>query len=340
MNKVISMLVFFLLISNFSVFISTNCQAGKILYVGGTGAGNYSGIQNAITNASNEDTIIVFPGEYNGSSIVNKSINLIGKDKNNTIVSSNNNLYSAIFIDAQNISISGFTIQNYTVGIYVVGYENLSENITITHNIFMSNDCGIYFSNFSNDNLIYKNIISNNKGEGIRLYRSFNNIISENIVTENGGFGIALWELSNNNLLTNNTIENNLKGIALRRWCDNNVIVENDILKNRKTGISLTNSFNNNLSKNYVVNSSFGFYLDDSSENIISNNNFSGNYRGIFLYDSPNNTIDEKNTFYENDQDIWDGSRTIKTPGFEFSTVIILFILVLLFKRKRNVYQQ
>jgi len=337
-NKVISMLVFFLIISNFSVFISINCQGGKILYVGGTGNGNYSSIKNAITNASNEDTIIVYPGLYFEKIVVNKTINLIGKNKNNTIIYANNNLYTAILVDAQNISISGITIQNYSIGIYVVGYENLSENITITNNIFKNNDCGIYFSNFSSDSLIYNNIISNNSGEGIRLYRSFDNIILENIITENGGFGIALWELSNNNLLTNNTIENNLKGIALRRWCNNNIIVENDILKNRKAGISLTNSFNNNLSKNFVLNCSFGFYLDDSSENIISRNNFSGNHRGIYLYDSPNNTIDENNTFYENDHNIWDGSRTIKTPGFEFSAVIILFLLVLLFKQKRNVY--
>ncbi len=340
MNKTISILIILTFITNLTFLTSSNCEAGKILYIGGTGTGNFSSIQNAVYNSSDGDTIIVFPGFYNESVIVNREIDLIGKNKNNTIIDANNSIYYALLIQTQNISISGFTIQNSTAGIYVIGYENLSENNIISNNIFKNNDCGIHLSNSSKGTIINRNLISNNQGEGIRLYGSYNNIITENIITENGGFGIALWELSCNNSITNNSITNNFEGISLRRWCDNNIIFENDILKNRMIGISLTMSFNNNLSNNYVVNSSFGFYLDDSSKNIIFNNNFSGNHRGIYLYDSPNNTIDENNAFYENDQDIWDGSRSIKTPGFEFSAVIILFLLVLLFKQKRNVYKQ
>lgn len=340
MNKNIAILILFILIINLIALTGVNCEAGKILYVGGTGTGNYSCIQNAIYNASNGDTILVFLGFYNESIIVNKTIDLIGKNKNNTIIDTNNSFYCAILIQAQNISISGFTIQNNTVGIYVVGYETLSENNTITNNIFRTNDCGIYLSNLTCCTLIHRNIISNNHGEGIRLYGSNNNIIEGNAINKNGGFGIAIWDSSNNNLLKNNIIAENLKGITLRRWCNNNIILENEILKNQKAGISLTYSFYNNLSKNYIMNNSFGLSVGDSSENIIYNNNFSGNNQGIYLYDSPNNTIEQNNIFYRNNQDIWDGSRTIKTPGFELPAVIFLILLVFLFKRKRNVYQQ
>lgn len=339
-NKTVTMLILFILINSILILTCSNSEAEKILYTGGTGTGNYSSIQNAINHASEGDTILVFPGIYNESIIVNKTICLLGKDKNNTIIDTNNSLYSAIIVQAPNISISGFTIQNNTVGIYVIGNVTSFENNIFLNNIFKHNSCGIYLTNLSSGTLIYKNIFSKNQGEGIRLYRSNNNIINENIITENGGFGIALWDSSNNNSITNNTVTNNIKGITFSRWCNNNIIFGNNILENQKAGISFIYSFNNNLTSNYFINNSYGFYLRDSSGNIIDNNNFSKNQQGIHLYDSPNNTINTNNIFYENNQDIWDGSRIIKTPGFEFFPVIFLIILTCLYKRIRKVYRQ
>ena len=52
---------------------------GKTLYVGGTGPNNYTKIQDAINNASDGDTIIVYPGIYKESIIINKNLSLLGK---------------------------------------------------------------------------------------------------------------------------------------------------------------------------------------------------------------------------------------------------------------------
>ena len=62
-------IIFFLVTSSvpYSILsdeISTGTFDGNTLYVGGTGPGNYSKIQEAIDNASDGDTIIVYSGTY------------------------------------------------------------------------------------------------------------------------------------------------------------------------------------------------------------------------------------------------------------------------------------
>ena len=62
--------------------LSLPTSRGNILYVGGSGPGNYSKIQDAIDNASDGDTVFVFndSSPYNENIIVNKQISLIGED--------------------------------------------------------------------------------------------------------------------------------------------------------------------------------------------------------------------------------------------------------------------
>ena len=334
MKKASAVLFLFLFISAFSVLLTFGtCEAEKILYVGGIETGNYGSIQYAIDDASEGDTVVVFSGIYNESIVINKTINLIGEDKNSTILDSNESGYCAILIQAQAINLSGFTIQNSTIGIYVVGYENVSTNSTIANNNITNNVGGIYLSNLSSNNLISGNIITKNKGEGIHLFGSFNNKINGNIITENGGFGIVLWEMSQYNFIYKNTILNNIKGIALRRWSDNNIVSENNISKNSGVGIYLTYSFKNNMSKNNIANNTFGISLRDSSENTISANHVTDNRYGIYLYDSSNNTIIPDNIFSDNNEDIRDGSRTFKTPGFELILVVYAILFALFCKR-------
>jgi len=84
---------------------------GDTLYVGGSGPNNYTKIQDAIDNASNGDTVFVYNGTYNEGLNVNKSIDLIGEDKNTTIIKGSN-WGLVVFISADYVIFSNFTIQN------------------------------------------------------------------------------------------------------------------------------------------------------------------------------------------------------------------------------------
>jgi len=68
---------------------------GNWLYVGGSGPGNYTRIQDAIDNASDwGDTVFVYDDSspYYEFLIINKSISLIGENKDTTIIKGYNNI--------------------------------------------------------------------------------------------------------------------------------------------------------------------------------------------------------------------------------------------------------
>ena len=86
---------------------------GNTLYVGGSGEGNYSSIQDAIDKASDGDTVFVFNGiYYENVRIMQKSINLIGEDKNLTIIDANYSEYPILIVSSNNVRVSGFTLIN------------------------------------------------------------------------------------------------------------------------------------------------------------------------------------------------------------------------------------
>ena len=86
---------------------------GNTLYVGGNGTGNYSRIQDAINDAVDGDTVFVYDDSspYVENLVVDKSIHLIGEDKETTIISRKEINYT-IGLFTNGISISGFTIKN------------------------------------------------------------------------------------------------------------------------------------------------------------------------------------------------------------------------------------
>jgi len=88
---------------------------GSILYVGGSGGENYSTIQAAINDANNGDTVFVYDDSspYVENVIVNKSINLIGENRDTTVINGSGN-GNTVNISADNVNISGFTIKGST----------------------------------------------------------------------------------------------------------------------------------------------------------------------------------------------------------------------------------
>ena len=84
---------------------------GNTLYVGCLGPGCYSKIQDAIDDASDGDIVFVYDesSPYNESIEIDKTINLIGENRDTTKICS----IDTITILADFINISGFSIFNY-----------------------------------------------------------------------------------------------------------------------------------------------------------------------------------------------------------------------------------
>ncbi|RLF39897.1 MAG: hypothetical protein DRN12_06325, partial [Thermoplasmata archaeon] len=128
------------------------CPNGNILYVGGSGKGNYSTICDAIKAASDGDTVFVYNGIYHENLEIDKSLSLIGEDKNTTIIDGSNS-GDVVHISASNVLINGFTIQNSGRREDDAGIEIISDNVTISNNIITDNARDGIYLNLSPNNI-------------------------------------------------------------------------------------------------------------------------------------------------------------------------------------------
>jgi len=258
---------------------------GNTLYVGGSGPGNYSKIQDAIDNATDGDTVYVYNGTYYEKVVIDKSINLIGEDRDTTILRPENKNGSSgwlIVIFANDVKIKSFTITHGNLsGIEIYGSSN---NIT-DNKITSNNYCGIELYGSSSNNITGNNILNNYRG--IELYGSSNNITGNNI-TSNNNDGILLWDDSTSNTITDNKItSNNYSGIEI--YGSSNTITGNNI-SNNNDGIRLRdNSTSNTITSNSISsNNGNGINIWYSSNNTILKNNFLGNKRHAFFKNCTN----------------------------------------------------
>ena len=104
---------------------------------------NFKRIQEALDNADSNDTVFVYHGTYyENNVIVDKKINLIGENKNSTLIDVQGS-YKGVRIYADEVFFSGFTLRNNT---YAFDYWynslleiNKSSHVVIKDNIFINN---------------------------------------------------------------------------------------------------------------------------------------------------------------------------------------------------------
>ncbi|MGB3458461.1 MAG: NosD domain-containing protein [Halobacteriota archaeon] len=257
--------------------------------VDSSGGAEFTGIQDAINNAKDGDTILVYSGIYYENVVVTKSVTLMG---NGQPVIDADGEGNAITLTEDGITLVGFTATNSGSFWNDAGIAVISNNNTITGSNASNNSYnGIGLYDFCNNNTITGNNVSNNNRSGISLYFSSNNFITGNNVSNNEA-GISLSCFSNNNTITGNNVSNNRAGIHLGE-SSNNTITGNNVSNSNRGGIGLHASSNNNTIKgNNASNNRYGIYLYYSSNNTITGNNVSNNnIGGIGLYYSSNNRI-------------------------------------------------
>ena len=322
MEKIITLAIAFLMFIPFASIngsnVASNMSTNNIpfLYVGGSGPDNYTSIQSAINDADNGYTIYVYPGNYNESIVINKSISLIGimeKGEKPVIYGSENN--ATVLVEADNCTISVFIILNGEVGVQLRNSSYITvENIAVEHagvgikllnsdnNLIKNNEVtksrgiGIWIDGFSSDSVIIQNSVVNNAGVGIGAEgtsithgNSSNNIISYNVVAKNCD-GIDIWDLIDSTISFNQVYSNQQYGITADS-CLNLSILNNTIHDHTYGGLLLTDCSGCTISGNEMYGNQAGVMLDGrgsytfSSNNIITYNNIHENSVGIYMED-------------------------------------------------------
>jgi parallel beta-helix repeat protein len=243
-----------ILLSGFFV-LSCNVQPvkseAKTWTVDDDGPADFHSIQEAINAAANGDTIYVKAGTYFGDFFVNKTLSLIGENRETTIFDGKDSDF--IHITENNITLRRFMIEDAGIGASArtviddntlnnssiecwdpsAQPQSTSSNYAVISNNILR-DCFIYLLNCSHS------IVSNNTvtGEGIYLPSFSNGVVSNNSVRDSPRSGIMLTDLSfgspcYNNSVNDNTVTNcDDYGIGLEgsgNILRNNAMIGNDL---------------------------------------------------------------------------------------------------------------
>ena len=203
---------------------------------------DYEFIQAAVNAAADGDVVYVKAGSYPENVEVWKPISLVGEDIDGTRITGSpvEKALWPLTIACSGVSVTGFSLVDSWVGIYVAG----AHDCVISGNKILNNHYGIMLTSASG-NTITENVIESVKsgaiGIEVRDTSTFphaaaitlqNNSIVDNTITHCSGTAIA-FGLTKNNLVAGNTISN--CGVALSLgWTTNNTIYHNNFIDNTK----------------------------------------------------------------------------------------------------------
>lgn len=301
--------ILFLLISSIVPSIGKNVAEktdessfdSEILYVGGSGEGNYSKIQDAIDDASSGDTIYVYDDSapYFEHVVVNKPIHLIGENANSTEINGSmlDSSLDTVSVVSDGATIHGFRITDnqgyyYQAAVKIIGNNTILSNCIISKNEWI----GVYLvhASFSQieDCELYENLIA------IHLVDSTNNVLW-NCRCHDNADAITLFSSSHDNQLIDCIcFGNHFVNIHIQQSYGNQII--GCVCQNGYNGVSLayapdTTMRNNTLLDNYA---NFGigsssvtdFYCDIDTSNTINGKPM------YYLIEQRNLVIDETAT--------------------------------------------
>jgi len=246
---------------------------------------DYEKIQWAIGKASDGDTIFVKAGTYHEHVVIDKTLTLIGENKNTTVISGlgyeklygESPFWGLVSIAASNVVVSGFTIRDFGIGVFT----RYSYHCNITGNMIANHEYGI------------------------DLRHSENNFIGNNTISGCSVYGITISENSRNNNLRNNNLTGNRLNLGIVSYYFHDIDTSNIVdgkpiyyWVNQKDKeipsdagyVALVNS-TKIVVKNLSVTNSQGVLLAHTTSSTIENVNVLSSVRGIYLDDSHNNTI-------------------------------------------------
>ena len=196
---------------------SLTISPGEIFYVGGSGPGNYTRIQDAIDNASNGDTIFIYHGTYYESVLLDKALRMEGENQTTVILDSHNEFLDGILIQSSDTTIRNMTIQNFqnfAAGSGVIITDSSLQHIVLTNLTLLNNWIGILVWNLSTDiqDIILFDITLSGNAYGVRFIRTTHCRVSHCVFITNR-VGLAL-DSSTNDIIQNNAFHDNGLGLV------------------------------------------------------------------------------------------------------------------------------
>ena len=270
---------------------------------------DYLTIQDAIDNAVEGDTIYVKKGVYVENPVVNKTVSLVGEDRDATVI----DVTAGLKVESNRVTITGFTIYDGWRGISLSGNQ-----CKISGNKITNATNGIVL--FGCENSITGNIfLSIGLSSAIQLNFANRNLVNKNYI-DSCIEGIQIWQSSNNNTITENTIIGCQDHAIRFQYSNDNKVIGNNITRSG-CGTSIYGSNWNVISYNNYVDNAFQFstnedyYLsfgNNASINTIERNYWS-DYNGIDANDDGTGdvpyVIDEKN------KDNYPYMKPVSTPN-------------------------
>jgi parallel beta-helix repeat protein len=303
---------------------------------------DYPTINAALSNALQGDTIQVKNGVYHENLVITKQVALVGEDKASTFIDGDGKS-SVVWINADDASISGFTVRNSGSELTDSGiYVNNSQSVKLSSNIVTGNNIGVYISESANSTLIdnslsgnvfnfgvyssniegyIQNIDTSNTVDGkliVYLVNQSNRqtptdagyvaIVNCSGITVRGGLLEKNWQ----NMLFAYTRNSTAVGVTSTLGEDSFWLIEStnctlqavNITGNIWGGIALVNSTGCTIKDGILkANGGYGLFLSDSSSNQFYHNNFISNPRQAWLYGLNSNSWDNG---YPSGGNYWD----------------------------------
>ncbi|HVQ01731.1 MAG TPA: NosD domain-containing protein [Candidatus Thermoplasmatota archaeon] len=234
--------------------ISLATPVGNTLYVGGSGPGNYTTIQDAVNDSSDGDTVYIYndSSPYHEAVRITHSIRIVGEDKPTTIIDGERIFWDIISVDAEHVAVSNLTIQggngsgisihsNHTLisqsiirdcrtfDVQIEAYDDAPITDTVLEDNVIQQSWSGVFCFRTMETILEGNFIDDNTF-GINQYQSFSNTILSNVMSRNT-YGIQ-DEFGGRNRFEQNTFENNTLGIQImacgRTQVIHNIFIHND----------------------------------------------------------------------------------------------------------------
>ena len=176
------------------------------------------------------------------------------------------NINESIVVARDNIVLdgNGYTLQGTNESCGVIPGRI---NVTIKNMNIKGFQHGLSMT-FASGNAVFGNNITGNTGNGIILDYCMDNTVSGNNIMNNGGNGVIVIH-SSGNIISGNYLSDNYNGIAISS--DENVVSNNDIKKSERHGLIVSGDHNVVLN-NEVQSCYVGIQISNSRNNTLKNN--------------------------------------------------------------------